>query len=688
MLNGGFTSALGAGRARLGYQLPSKAIRRPILPLPFRAVCAAIATLACLAAGPARAAGSVHHSVDLELTPADNRLEATDTITLTGGGDQSFFLRAPLEVSRVTVDGQTQPVRRDGDQLTVALGDPGEHTVEIAYAGKLDIGRQGSGVGPTVRSAGSVLPARSGWLPRGAAERITYQVSLSVPTPQTGFVTGARASQSRQNGRHRSVFRADYPSHGPTVFAGRYSETSRTVDDVTLRTLFPRDRGDLAQTYLDRSAQYLAHYADTIGDYPYPAFTVVAAPFPVGLGFEGATYVSSRILDLPYMKGRSLAHEILHSWWGNAVEIAYDQGNWAEGLTTYQADHRLAAARSDAAGREMRQEWLRDFAALPDSRRQPLTAFTGKLHDASQVTGYNKAAMVFHMLRARLGDAAFADALSRFYESRKFAVGSWADLRQAFEAASGQDLDGVFAQWLTRAGAPAVALEQAERIKTGEARWQVSLALSQSEPLYDLRVPVVIETAIGAERVSLALDGPRATREVDLRAEPKGVRVDPDYDLFRALPAAQVPLVMRALTLNPETQLVTTGIDAGTAERFAGRLLDTDVTTLAPDAALQASAPLLVVGAGKEVAELMRRAGFGPAPQEVAGKGDLRAWTAEADGRIALAIAADAPDQLARTARVLPYYLRASWLVMENGQLQARGTWPTGANPLSRSFGQ
>ncbi len=657
----------------------------PLLP---RAVCAAIVAAGSLAAGSVLAAEPVHHAVDLTLTPAEHRLKARDAITLSGSGEQTFFLRGALEVSRVAVDGEEQAIQRDGDQLTVDLGAPGAHTVEIAYAGALDVGRRGPGVGPTIRPDGSVLPARSGWLPRGAAERITYRVTLSVPTPQTGFVTGARQAQTRENGRYRAEFRADYPSRGPTVFAGQYSETTRTVDGVTLRTLFPQGREQLAQTYLDRTAEYLGHYAETIGAYPYPAFTVVAAPFPVGLGFEGATYVSSRILDLPYMKGRSLAHEILHSWWGNAVEIALDQGNWAEGLTTYQADHRLAAARSDAAGREMRQEWLRDFAALPGSRRQPLTAFTSKLHDAAQVTGYNKAALVFHMLRQRLGDAAFQDGLSRFYEDRKFQAGSWADLRAAFEAASGQELGGVFDQWLTRADAPALALDRAERIKTGEDRWQVEIALSQGEPLYDLQVPVEIETAIGPERVTLSLNEAKATREAELRARPTGVRVDPDYDLFRAVPPSQVPLVMRSLTLNPETRLVVAGMDADTAESFAGRLLDTEVSTLTPDQAADTTAPLLVVGASAEVEELMRQAGFGGPPDEVTGKGDLRAWTAESGGRIALAVAADAPDRLARTARVLPYYLRASWLVMQGGQLQARGTWPTGANPLSQTFGE
>ena len=644
------------------------------------------ALFVCLAAVPAMAAEAVHHAVDLELTPSKHRLQARDTIELSGGGELTFFLRAPLSVGRVTVDGERQPVRRDGDKLTVALGAAGAHTVEIAYSGALDVGRQGPGVGPTIRPAGSVLPARSGWLPRGAAERITYEVRVSVPSPQSGFVTGARQSASRQGGRHRAVFSADYPSRGPTVFAGRFAEATRTLDGVTLRTLFPPDRAELAQTYLERTAEYLRHSARTIGAYPYPAFTVVAAPFPVGLGFEGATYVSERILDLPYMKARSLAHEILHSWWGNAVGVAYDRGNWAEGLTTYLADHRLAAARSAKAAREMRREWLRDFAALPDSRRKPLTAFTSKLHDAAQVTGYNKAALVFHMLRQRLGETAFRDGLSRFFEEHKFETAGWDDLRQAFEAARGRELASVFEQWLTRNDAPTLTLERAERRRLGDDRWQLDLAVGQTAPAYDLRVPVEIETAIGRERVILSLDGRRANRRVELRAEPKAVQVDPDYDLFRSLPDSQVPLVMRALTLNPDTRLVAVGIDTATAERFAGRLLDTDVTTLSPRRAREAAAPLLVVGASDEVARLMRETGFGAPPEQVADRGDLRAWTGRADNRIALAVAADSAAQLPRSARALPYYLRASWLVMQNGELRDRGTWSTGADPLTREL--
>ena len=170
----------------------------PLLP---RALRAAIVAAGTLAAGSALAAEPVHHAVELTLTPAEHGLDARDTITLSGSGEQAFFLRAALEVSRVTVDGEDQAIRRDGDQLTVELGAPDAHTVEIAYAGSLDVGRQGPGVGPTIRPDGSVLPARSGWLPRGAAERITYRVTLS-----------GRLSKPRSE-RFRRPVQRDHP-HG------------------------------------------------------------------------------------------------------------------------------------------------------------------------------------------------------------------------------------------------------------------------------------------------------------------------------------------------------------------------------------------------------------------------------------------------------------------------------------------
>ena len=128
---------------------------------------------------------------------------------------------------------------------------------------------------------------------------------------------------------------------------------------------------------------------------------------PVGLGFEGLTYIGRQVLPLPFMRGQSLPHEILHNWWGNGVLVDYETGNWSEGLTTYMADYGLTVERSADAAREMRLAWLRDVAALPPERDSTLAGFRVRIHGAAQIVGYNKSAYLFLMLNDLLGQDAF-----------------------------------------------------------------------------------------------------------------------------------------------------------------------------------------------------------------------------------------------------------------------------------------
>ena len=57
------------------------------------------------------------------------------------------------------------------------------------------------------------------------------------------------------------------------------------------------------------------------------------------------TLLGSRIIRFPFILQTSYPHEVLHNWFGNGVYIHPDSGNWAEGLTTYLADHLLSEQR-------------------------------------------------------------------------------------------------------------------------------------------------------------------------------------------------------------------------------------------------------------------------------------------------------------------------------------------------------
>ena len=89
-------------------------------------------------------------------------------------------------------------------------------------------------------------------------------------------------------------------------------------------------------------ADYIARQQVLIGAYPLAGFAVVAAPIPVGYGLWRMTHVSDRILHRHAMRGRSLVHEIPHSWWRHGVRIDFASGNWGEGLTACRAGRCLS----------------------------------------------------------------------------------------------------------------------------------------------------------------------------------------------------------------------------------------------------------------------------------------------------------------------------------------------------------
>jgi hypothetical protein len=390
------------------------------------------------------------------------------------------------------------------------------------------------------------------------------------------------------------------------------------------------------------------------------------------------------------MKTGSLAHEILHSWWGNAVEIAYDQGNWAEGLTTYMADYALAEEAGADQARALRLAWLRDFNALPPERDQPLTAFVSRQHDAAQVVGYGKAAFVFHMLRQRAGEAGFAEALRRFYAEYRFRRAAWADLQRSFEATLGERLDGFFAQWLQRSGAPRLELRDAVvTAVTGGGGFTLAVTLGQDEPAYALTVPVEITTARGSELRKVELDGAAATAMLRTGDRPLTVAVDPGFDLFRRLAPGEAPPILRDVILRADTSVWVAADDADAhtvAEELAAALLDRHVTAGPPSQA--AGGALLVIGLTPEVTARLAAEGLPPTPSALSGKGTARVWTArrkDDDGPL-LVVEADDPTALAALARPLPHYRRDSFLVFDAGKAIERGVWPANGSALRRDL--
>ncbi len=629
----------------------------------------------------------VAHELDVQLDPSTRALHVSDTVALRGSGVVEVALRADYRIETATLDGQplTEYRRRDGLRI-YALNLAGSHRLDFRYSGTVaaltDTDHRGTlgDLEPMAAERGSYLPAGSGWYPMVGDAPLRYRLTLRLPAGQRGLAAGAQVEASSGEDGYRARYVFDVPTEGIDVMAGPYVVQTREVEAagkrVRLHTWFHPEIAELSTPYLDATERYVALYSARLGAYPFEDFSVVSGPLPTGFGMPTLTYLGVDVLKLPFIRATSLGHEVLHNWWGNGVYVDYVSGNWAEGLTTFMADYAYKEAESVDAARTMRLDWLRDFAAVREDQDMALRSFTSRTHGTSQIVGYNKAAFVFFMLRAHIGEAAFDRGLRGFWQTHRFRRAGWDDLRHAFEQASGDDLSTFFSQWLERRGAPRLRIERARRVGK-----DVRVTLSQGTPTYAIDVPVDVTINGNVRTQVLKLTQPQQQFVVPDAAPATSLAIDPRLQVFRRLDDAELPPILRNVMVDPRTQLVLASDEAAfraAARDLAQALLDH------PPAEGAASGPRVLVAPLDDIDAVLRERDLPPVPAELDGTGTAKVWTVkDAGGDVVLVIAARDAQSLAALRRGLPHYGRQSWLMFDGTRATARGTWPVQAQRVT-----
>jgi aminopeptidase N len=636
---------------------------------------------------------SVHHTMTVHLDPQQRTLEVRDNLHVKGSGEAVFHLAQNLVITSIKKNGQTVSHNRQGETLHVQLGSENQHDITLQYKGLLarfPAGMEGLNRMPLMASEkGSYLSSGSAWHPYVEGITASYRLTLIVPEAQKAIVPGRLIEESSADGLYSAVFESEIPTLGIVLIAGPFVVNERRHNKVMLRTYFSPELVDLSDAYLDSTAQYIDHFEELIGDYPFSSFNIVSGPLPVGLGFSGMTYMGESVLKLPFIRFTSLGHEVLHNWWGNGIEIDYRSGNWAEGLTTYMADYAFVGKRDADNAKRMRIEWLRDYAALPPRRDQAVRSFISRRHDASQIIGYNKVAFIFHMLSRKVGEPNFKLGIRRFWRQHKFQTASWGDIQKTMEDTSGLDLRTFFEQWIDRSGAPSLIMSnvllEAEK---------VSFTLSQPELPYSLNVPIKLITKDGEEMFQASIDGKASQIDLPLSAQPLSISVDPDFDVFRRLDSTEASPILRDTTLAANSVVVFIGSHKAMqkmAKQLAARIMDRPSRFEKASQMSKHNGPMLIIGTTLEVAQFLHQKDFPATPKTLQGRGTARVWAARrqsSDGTSLplLVVEANDPQALQDLLRPLPHYGRRGYLVFNAAKAIDDGVWPAGGGPLSVTF--
>lgn len=365
--------------------------------------------------------------------------------------------------------------------LPVALGDTVRFTID--YAGKIENGR-----GLTFIEADSLPPRRPRqlwsqgqgdnnhlWFPTYdfPNDRMTWELEATVPGGFTAVSNGRLAlDRVNRDGTRTMHWRQEKPAVSylvSLIVAPLVKLTDRWKGVPVDYYVYAQDSA-LARPLFGVTPDMIDVFSRLTG-VPYPwaqyAQTTVADFFGGMENVSATTLVdwlpdARAYADRPWFHHILIPHELAHQWFGDYVTTA----NWAhiwlnEGFAEFMPGQYWAAK----GGRHVEEDYYLDeydaFLQIDARHRMPVAAL-------NSVNIYPRGALILRMLKQYLGNDRFWAGVHRYLTDHALGVATTDDLRQAFLAATGENLDWFWDQWVYQAGFPEFGVT---------AAWDSSLSL-------------------------------------------------------------------------------------------------------------------------------------------------------------------------------------------------------------------
>jgi aminopeptidase N len=237
---------------------------------------------------------------------------------------------------------------------------------------------------------------------------------------------------------------------------GKYlKKTETSTSGIPLEFYYyPEDSLKFESTYR-YSKQMFDFLESEIGvKYPWQNYKQVPVHDFLYAGMENTTltifsdrYVvdEREFLDRNYVNVN--AHELAHQWFGNLVTAKSGKHHWLqEGFATYYA---LLAER-EIFGNDYFYWQLYQYAKQLKIQQEGELATPLLDGKASSLTFYQKGAVVLHLLKSKIGDTAFKQAVANYLNKHAFNSADSDDFIKEVEIVISDDLEEFFNKWLNQ----------------------------------------------------------------------------------------------------------------------------------------------------------------------------------------------------------------------------------------------
>jgi aminopeptidase N len=503
-----------------------------------------------------------YHRLDLEVNPSIAFISGAITTYFEAKSDMNtitFDLASNMIVSEVLQRGNSLSFTQNtDDELVITL----PVTQNIGVLDSLTVSYSGnpisSGFGsfeqtthegdPVIWTLSEPYGAK-GWWPckQDLIDKID-SVDVFMTTPQFNasnetYIAVSNGLEQSQviNGTEKTThFKHRYPipAYLIAIAATNYEVYTHTVPNDgnpfdIVNYVYPESLVT-AQTNTPVTVEIMNLFTDLFEEYPFANEKYGHAQFGWGGGMEHTT------VSFMGNFGRNLiAHELAHQWFGNKITCGSWKDIWLnEGFATYLSGIVFENLDDNDAFTTWKQQRNNSITSAPDgavylSDIDTLSVsriFNGRL-------SYNKGAMVLHMLRKKLGDPNFFQALRDYLAtpSHAYDYAKTEEFITIVETSSGENLTEFFNDWLYNEGYPSYTISWNQPNAT-----EVFITLNQTQSdasvsFFEAPVPIRLMGTLG-EELNLILDHTtnQETFMEMVSFEIQEIIFDPESDLISA----------------------------------------------------------------------------------------------------------------------------------------------------------
>ena len=458
----------------------------------------------------------------------------------------------------------------DNEQLTVDLN--GTYTrkdryfLQIKYTAKPDEAPAGGSaaitsdkglyfVGTEADSLNPTMPqiwtqgeteANSRWFPTidSPNERSTQEMYITVDDRYTTLSNGVLISSEMVNDSTRTDYWRMDQAHAPYLFMMAVGEFAKVEDSwrgMDVNYYIHPDFAPYAKDIFGHTPDMLTFFSDKLGvKYPWPKYSQIVVDEFVSGAMENTSasvfYDALRVDDRALLDSHwddIIAHELFHHWFGDLVTTE----SWAnltlnEGFASYSEylwnEHRYG---KDEAAYKLWEQAQNYFSEAEKKQVDLIRYHYADQEDMFDRHSYDKGSRVLHMLRSYVGDEAFFAALKSYLTRHAYNSVEVADLRQAMEATTGEDLNWFFNQWYLSSGHPQLKIEQSYTAGTVSLRVD-QVQDSTTTPIF--RLPTYVDVWVNGKKDRYSVDIDQASQVLQFPAsqQPDLVVFDGEAELL------------------------------------------------------------------------------------------------------------------------------------------------------------